>query len=279
MSIRFRCYDTTVLILPDIHEQPRGDVASTDNGAGGSAKGGANAGAGTHVSQAKVAFIGRVVKAQAVSAEPLYDASRVRSTAQSAAQAAREEGQRVREESAAQASFMVQAATAQATQILKDAAEKAAQTQAQASAELVLSAQAALKAMRERATQEVYSMAVALAKATVQADLAIEPEHILAAAARTLAHARLSRQAALLMHPADAAEVRSALERVKQSAGHDGEISVHDDPTAARGTVRVHTERGVYDGSMERRVEELAKILLEMQRSGPDQNETSGSAS
>lgn len=264
MSIRFRCYDTTVVGVPDTHEQLRGEGESSGSSA---------------AIAARVPYIGRVVKAQFVSAEPLYDASRVRSTALSAVQVAREEGQRVREESAEQARFMVEAASTQAAQILKDAAEKAAQTQAQATAELVLSAQAALKAMRERATQEVYSMAVALAQATVQADLAIEPGHILSAAARTLAHARLSRQAVILMHPVDAAEVRSALERVKQSAGHDGEVSVHDDLTAARGTVRVHTDRGVYDGSIQQRVEELAKILLEMQRSGPEQVETSGSAS
>lgn len=248
--------------VPDTQEQLRGEGESTGSSA---------------AIAARVPYIGRVVKAGVVSAEPLYDASRVRSSALSAVREAREEGQRVREESAAQAKFMVEAAGAQAAQMLKEAAEKAAQMQAQATAELVVNAEAAMKAWRERATQEVYSMAVALAQATVQADLAIKPEHILASAARTLAHARLSRQAVLLMHPADAAEVRGALANVKESAGHDGEVSVHDDPHAARGTVRVHTDRGVYDGSMERRVEELAKMLLEMQRSEGVKKDASGS--
>ena len=71
------------------------------------------------------------------------------------------------------------------------------------------------------------------------------------------------------MHPEDAAIVRDALGEVAAAARFEGLVRVIDRASLARGSVRLHAVDGVRDGSLETRLAELERRLLEGRPGNP----------
>lgn len=102
------------------------------------------------------------------------------------------------------------------------------------------------------------SLAVVLAERLIGAELTLEPSRITAIAAGVVAEARGARRASLEAHPEDARTLREQL----RGAGLGAEIvDVRDDPTLARGALRLHTDVGTIDAQLATRLERLAAAL------------------
>ena len=111
----------------------------------------------------------------------------------------------------------------------------------------------------ERDADRVVPMAVALAERLLGASLSLEPARIADLARGVLEEARGARRAAIDAHPADAEALRRAL----QDGGLDTARStdVREDPSLARGELRLHTDVGTIDARFAPRFDRLASAL------------------
>jgi flagellar biosynthesis/type III secretory pathway protein FliH len=204
--------------------------------------------------------IARVVRRPAADElEPLFSLTRL-------SRRAEQEAERLR----AQATETLACARREADAMLDKAREDSAAVAARATGEAVTRINALLAAIEQaesthRQEREAASIALAvrIAGAILRAELTADPGRVIELAAHTLAHARREAAVAVEMHPEDAAFIRDALGHVVAAAGFHGTVRVIDRASLARGSVRLHAVDGVRDGSLETRLAELERKLLE----------------
>lgn len=179
---------------------------------------------------------------------------------------AEQEAERLRQE----ATDALSQARREAEAIGDRAREDAAAAIANATAEATSRLNALLAAIRQAETtrrqeQEAASIALAvrIAGAILRAELTADPGRVTELAAQALAHVRREAAVAIELHPDDATLVRAALEQVTCAARFEGLLQVVDRATLPRGSVRLHAVDGVRDGSLETRLAELERKLLE----------------
>ena len=204
--------------------------------------------------------IARVVRRPAANElEPLFPLTRL-------VKRADQEADRLR----AEAHQTLARARREADAMLEKAREDSAAVAARATSEAVTRINALLAAIEQaesthRQEREAASIALAvrIAGAILRAELTADPGRVIELAAHTLAHARREAAVAVEMHPEDAAFIRDALGEVVAAAGFQGTVRVIDRASLARGSVRLHAVDGVRDGSLETRLAELERKLLE----------------
>ena len=210
--------------------------------------------------------IARVVKRpSAEDLEPLFPLTRL-------SRRAEQEADRLR----AEAAETLAQARRQADAILEQAREAAAAAAARATGEAVTRINALLASIEQaesthRQERDATSIAlgVRIAGAILRAELTADPSRVTELAAHALAHARRESAVAVEMHPEDAAIVRDALGEVAAAARFEGMVRVIDRASLARGSVRLHAVDGVRDGSLETRLAELERKLLEGRPGNP----------
>jgi flagellar biosynthesis/type III secretory pathway protein FliH len=175
-------------------------------------------------------------------------------------------------------------ARARADALLLEAREAARQILAQAQAEaddLILQQQARARAdalclvvgealqLRKRQAElsrnvldRSIGFATLLAERLLGEELQQSPERVRALARQALKEAAGARQAVLVAHPADAAELRGGLIGLGELLDS---IGIEEDARLGRGQLRVETELGVIEadlrGQLERLAEQLKKLL------------------
>lgn len=214
-----------------------------------------------HQAQARV-----VTGAEAVGARPLYDAARVVTGEAIAAGAMLEEARRVLDEAREQAAQILAQAQRQAGDAARAAAEEAA---AQADARVreegrQLFAQIELGVEEARAglASQLQALALRLARAVVAAEFRLSPERVADVAAHAVRQARLCSSLEVHVSPDDEAMVRSCLSRPGAGLAPGAQVSVVADADLPRGSVRVRTETGLYDASLDVQFDRLERALL-----------------
>jgi flagellar assembly protein FliH len=140
------------------------------------------------------------------------------------------------------------------------------ESQARADAQAIL-AEARQRAAREPDAEaaQLVPLAVLLAERIVGEELALAPERILSIARGVIAEARAVRGVTLEAHPDDAQVLRDRLRGLRGSRRSgllEGAIvAVRDNPSLARGALRLHTEGGTLDAQLSPRLERLAAAV------------------
>lgn len=204
--------------------------------------------------------IARVVRRPTVDElEPLFSLTRL-------SRKAEQETDRLR----SQAAETLSQARREAEALIERAREESAATTARATSEAMTRVNALLAAIEQaeathRQEREAASitLAVRIAGAILRAELTADPRRVTELAAHTLAHARREAAVAIELHPEDAALVRDSLGEVVAAARFEGTVRVIDRASLPRGSVRLHAVDGVKDGSLETRLAELERRLLE----------------
>ncbi len=197
--------------------------------------------------------------------QPLFSLTRV-------ARRAEQESERLRQEAAETLARAGREADAIRARAHEDAAASIAAATREATSRLgaLLAAieQAETTQRQEREAASI-AMAVRIAGSILRAELTADPRRVAELAAQALAHVRRETTVAIELHPEDAAIVRLALEQVVAAARFEGRLKVVDRATLPRGSVRLHAVDGVRDGSLEMRLAELERRLLEGLPRGP----------
>jgi flagellar biosynthesis/type III secretory pathway protein FliH len=140
-------------------------------------------------------------------------------------------------------------------ELARDAARE--QAQAQAIAQWI-AVRRAEDARLHADTERVIGLSVLLAERLVGAALDVDPGRIASLAQGVLAEARGARRATLQAHPLDAQVLRAHLATLGLDSGS---VEIRDDPSLARGALRLHTDVGILDAQLAPRLERLAVAL------------------
>jgi flagellar assembly protein FliH len=171
---------------------------------------------------------------------------------------ARLAAERIEQDARARAEAILAEARAQAVA----AGQKAAQESREAAHEGAIAQWVAVRRVEDARLQadadRVVTLAVLLAERLVGASLEVQPARITSIAQAVLAEARGARRATLDAHPLDAAALREQLATLGLPVTA---IDVRDDPTLARGALRLHTDVGTLDAQLAPRLERLAVAL------------------
>jgi flagellar biosynthesis/type III secretory pathway protein FliH len=110
----------------------------------------------------------------------------------------------------------------------------------------------------ENGSDRTVALAVALAERLLGASLDLDPTRIVSLAQTIFAEARGARRAKVDAHPSDASVLREQL----TTAGLDVQsIEIREDPTLARGELRLQTDLGNIDARLAPRFARLAAAL------------------
>lgn len=110
----------------------------------------------------------------------------------------------------------------------------------------------------ENGSDRVVALAVALAERLLGAALDLDPARVVHLARAIFAEARGARRANIDAHPSDAPVLREQL----TTAGLDVQsIEIREDPSLARGELRLQTDLGTIDARLAPRFERLAAAL------------------
>jgi flagellar biosynthesis/type III secretory pathway protein FliH len=110
----------------------------------------------------------------------------------------------------------------------------------------------------EDGSDRVVALAVALAERLLGAALDLDPVRVVHLARAIFAEARGARRATIDAHPSDAPVLREQL----TTAGLDVQsIEIREDPSLARGELRLQTDLGTIDARLAPRFERLAAAL------------------
>lgn len=107
----------------------------------------------------------------------------------------------------------------------------------------------------------VIALACAVARSILGREAASGPEVLRDVTARALARIRGARLVVLRVHPDDVDATRSAAGGWFPPGIEPAEIAVRGDAAVARGGVVVESERGRIDATLDRQLEEIARIL------------------
>lgn len=202
--------------------------------------------------------------------EPLFPTTRLVRDASQRAQQLNDEAQVTLTQAQHQAEQLIAAAEVRAAEIRAKAAQEAKLHAAGKLNELMASIESTVRSWTEDQSTQLAHAAARLAGTILRSELTRAPERICELAAQTLARARHESVAALEMHPDDAALTQEAIEEVAAAARYGGGLRIVANPALPRGSVRLHTTQGMYDGSLSTRLAELERLL-----SGPGgQNRT-----
>ncbi|MCX5690858.1 MAG: FliH/SctL family protein [Planctomycetota bacterium] len=197
----------------------------------------------------------------AQSLDPLFPTTRLVRQAAQRAQQLNDEAHRTLAEATRQAQQLIAAAEARAAEIEARAAQEAKIHAAGKLNELMASIESTVRSWTEEQSTQLAHTAARLAGTILRSELTRAPERISELAAQTLARARHETVAALEMHPDDAMLAQESMQELAAAARYSGGLRIVANPALVRGSDRLHTTQGVYDGSLSTRLAELERLL------------------
>ena len=209
------------------------------------------------------------IERNALETAPLYPASRLLRSAESAAIELRDDAAEQLARARIQAQEIIRSAHQAAAEIRESALEASRVQAASRLFDLIASLEAAAEQWQRDQADQLARSSVRIAGALLKGELAVSPERIAELAAQTLARARHDPMVAIELHPDDAVIVSALHEDVTRAARHRGSMSVISNDRLARGSVILHTTQGAFDGSLATRLAELERMILQELASTP----------
>ena len=200
--------------------------------------------------------------------EPLFPATRLVRQSQQRAQRLLNEARERLAQASIRAREMIREANEDVTRIEEQAALRARAEAAGKLNELISNVDATVRTWTEDQSRQLASAAVRLAGTILRSEFSLAPERITELAAQTLARARHESVAALEMHPDDATLATQSLAEIAAAARYRGGLHIVASEQLPRGSVRLHTTQGMYDGSLATRLAELERLLAGGAESG-----------
>lgn len=222
----------------------------------------------------------RVVRPVAGACEPLYAATRVVSSeafalergleqAREELRSTQEACRALREQAERDCAALLEAARGEVEAEKRRAVQAARQAATRKWRATLQALEQEIAAQRERFEHDVLAASYRFARAILDVEFAARPERIVELVAKALERARLHGRIAVHLHPDEAPLVRAALERLRSESGVRGEITVHQDRKLSPHGVRLETEMGTYDASIDEQFRPLREHLAQRtKRSG-----------
>jgi flagellar biosynthesis/type III secretory pathway protein FliH len=214
----------------------------------------------------------RVVRPAARELEPLYPLTRVIGNDAQRAEALLARACAELEDARVKAHAIVAEAEAEAARLRASAEQAVGKSVAQARRRLrsvearrlrtVLAAfDLELTRLRGNFADDVQRTSLRFARAILDVEFQVRPQSIVALVARALERARDHRRILVHVHPDDIALVKAASGALQKELGIEGTLSVQPDKRLAPHGVRLETEMGHYDASIDEQFRPLAEHL------------------
>lgn len=100
-----------------------------------------------------------------------------------------------------------------------------------------------------------------IASAVLKVEFAVRPDTVVDVVSSALREARLYERVTVCVHPGDLALIEPHVERLRALSTVASSFSLRADPSVQRGGVRIDTEMGSFDGSVEARLARLAAAV------------------
>jgi flagellar biosynthesis/type III secretory pathway protein FliH len=194
--------------------------------------------------------------------EPLYPATRLLKGAVLDAQRAAADAKRLLEKARADAAAIRKPAVDEADAGRRDAFERGSERAAAELAQTLRNFGTELERLKGQFARDAQRVAFKLARMILDVELAVRPERIVDLVASVLGRAKLYERIALHLHPDDVDRVRPHQAALTRELAFAREIQLCADAELPPHGVRVETEMGIYDGSIDVQLKRLRAHLL-----------------
>jgi flagellar biosynthesis/type III secretory pathway protein FliH len=220
-----------------------------------------------------------VIRGDQATLEPFYPASRLLKSAvleaderlamaQQAQEQAREEAEQMLERTREQAKDLMEQARQEADQIRQQAREKGGAEAAAEFGQILGNAQAEVQSLRSVFPREALNAAFQIAQVILDVEFRLKPERIVPLIADVLKQARSYDQLTVSLHPTDLPVVQKHLPELVANLRFAEQLKLVADESVARFGVRVETEMGYYNTTIESRLQRIRDQLLESPDAG-----------
>ncbi|MBS0197127.1 MAG: hypothetical protein JSR77_10245 [Planctomycetes bacterium] len=203
---------------------------------------------------------GRIMKSGAA-VSPLYPPSRLVRTAHTRANAMLEEARERSQAARAESERLLAQAREQAEMIREQAARQGAGEAAERLTHLLDQTRAELADLQSNLAARVTDLALRLARIVIDAEFSVKPERLVSLSAKALARASFSTRATVYLNPTDAELVERHAPALAGLAAFEGELVIAPDESLAPGVVRVETDSGGYETSIDEQFAALRRSL------------------
>jgi flagellar biosynthesis/type III secretory pathway protein FliH len=204
----------------------------------------------------------RVIRGADAKVQPLYPATRLLKGAVVEAERAAAEAARLLEDAKAQSAQIRQAATDEADAVRKAAFAAGSEEATAQFAKTLANFEAQLENLKQQFARDVQRVAFKVARMVLNVELQVKPERIVELVATVLARARMYNSVAVHLHPDDVERLRPHQQALARQLTFAKEIQLHADAELPPHGVRVETEMGTYDGSIDVQLKRLQDHLL-----------------
>jgi flagellar assembly protein FliH len=205
---------------------------------------------------------GRVVRNAEARMQPLYPVSRLLKGAVLEAEQIAAEARRRREAAQAEAAAMIKAAKDEADAVRKAAFEHGAKEAAAEFTGMLQKLEAEIEKLKARFAADVQRVAFRFAKAIIDVEFQARPERVVELVIRVMKPAKLYHRVKIHLHPDDVERVRTDQHRLSKQLTFAKEVQFCADAELPPHGVRVETEMGSYDGTIDTQIRRLQEHLL-----------------
>jgi flagellar biosynthesis/type III secretory pathway protein FliH len=168
---------------------------------------------------------------------------------------------RILEAARAEATEMLRKAREEATRARADAAREARENEVAKLAAGFLALRIADERRAERDLDRAIGLACVLAERLLGEALTSDPTRVMALARQALSEASGAHRALIEASPLDAETLRSHVLDLRSGEGSFDAVDIRVDPLLSRGSLRIHTNLGNLDAQLTPQLERLAKAL------------------
>jgi flagellar biosynthesis/type III secretory pathway protein FliH len=204
----------------------------------------------------------RVVRGADAKMQPLYPATRLLKGAVMDAERIAAEAKQIKEAALAEAAALRKAAKDESDAVRRQAFEHGAKEAASEFTELLKKLEAEIDALKKRFATDVQRVAFRFAKAILDIEFQARPERVVELVRLVMKPARLYTRVKVLLHPDDVERVKADQARLAKELAFVRELQFAADADLPLHGVRVQTEMGTYDGTIDTQIRRLQQHVL-----------------
>jgi len=207
----------------------------------------------------------RVARGDNLHLEPLYPSTRLLKGAVLDAPRIIAEAKQQVEEAKAETARILEKARTEAEAVRREAFEQGARDAIGEFGKVISNLQEEISRLRGQFAQEVQRVAFTLAAFILKVEFQLKPERVVELVATVLRSTKLYSHIRVHLHPDDLALVSRHEQELKQLLPFANEIQFCADQEMQAHGVRVETELGTFDGSIETQIERLREHLRSLE--------------
>lgn len=216
-----------------------------------------------------VARKARLVAGGAVKVEPLYPASRLLKSGVLEAEQVVAEAARIRREAEEEAKRIIEAAQAQADAVREEGFRRGVEQGMGEFAQMLGKIDGELEGLRKQFAVEVQRVALTFASFILKVEFELKPERIVEMVNTVFKSVRLYNRIRVHLHPKDAELVRGHEAGLLKQLPFATDVQFCADGEIERHGIRVETEMGTYDGSLQTQLKRLEEyVMAEIRKEG-----------